>query len=86
METKIDLADGKYTVMHNNGANLRALRYGESWRDLTGDNLVYYMACRIEELEQAIQEIKDAHVFNVAAMVPTQVHAICHRVVPNDRS
>lgn len=35
-------ADGKYTVINNNG-NLSALRYGEPWRDLTGDNLVYWM-------------------------------------------
>ena len=31
---------GCYEVVHNNGVNLRALRNGEQWRDLTGDNLV----------------------------------------------
>lgn len=54
--TSITVADGKYTVQHENGANLRALRYGEPWRDLVGDNLVYWMACRIEELEKESHE------------------------------
>lgn len=54
---KIDL-QGKYTYIFDNGAQ-KALRYGEDWRDLTGDNLVYAMACRIEELdEQLVKAIK----------------------------
>lgn len=50
--TKIDLYDGKYTVIHENGVNFRALRNGEEWRDLTGDGLVLAMTQRIEELEE----------------------------------
>ena len=57
--TSITVADGKYTVQHENGANLRALRYGEPWRDLVGDNLVYWMACRIEQLEEALKTYVD---------------------------
>ena len=49
--TKIELADGKYTVTHDNGNNLKALRYGEDWRDLVGDGLVLALVQRIEELE-----------------------------------
>jgi hypothetical protein len=51
--TRIDVADGKYSILHENGLNLRALRHGEPWnRDLVGDNLVYAMAARIEELQE----------------------------------
>ena len=50
--TKIILQEGKYTVLHENGANLRALRHGEEWRDLCGDGLVLALVQRIEELEE----------------------------------
>lgn len=49
--TKIDLLGGKYTIQHDNGANFKALRYGEEWRDLTGDGLVLALVQRIEELQ-----------------------------------
>jgi hypothetical protein len=50
--TKVVLQDGKYTVEHDNGTNFHALRYGEPWRDLTGDGLVLALVQRIEELER----------------------------------
>ena len=43
MTERMDFADGKYTVINENG-KLTALRHGELWgRDLTGDNLIYWM-------------------------------------------
>ena len=43
MTERMDFADGKYTVINENG-KLTALRHGEPWgRDLTGDNLIYWM-------------------------------------------
>lgn len=54
--TKIELADGKYTVTHDNGANLKALRYGKEWRDLVGDGLILALAQRIEELEEEVEK------------------------------
>lgn len=49
--TKIEVYDDKYTVLHENGANLRALRHGEPWnRDLTGDGLVLALCQEIEQL------------------------------------
>jgi hypothetical protein len=53
MKTSITVADG-YTVEHEDGARLCALRHGEPWRDLTGDGLVLALVQRIEELEKAI--------------------------------
>jgi photosystem II stability/assembly factor-like uncharacterized protein len=52
MTTSITVADGKYTVSHDNGANLKALRYGEEWRDLVGDGLVLALVQEIERLQE----------------------------------
>lgn len=49
---KISVEDGKYTVVFD-GGKLSALRYGEPWRDLSGDKLVYALMCRIQSLEAA---------------------------------
>lgn len=39
--TQIDLCDGKYSIAKIDGAGaLSAFRYGEPWRDLTGDKFV----------------------------------------------
>lgn len=51
--TKIELDEGKYTYVFDGGEQY-ALRYGEPWRDLTGDNLVYWMAARILDLEEQL--------------------------------
>lgn len=55
---KHDFADGKYTVINDNGI-LIALRYGEPWgRDLVGDNLVYWMLCEVDNLKSELAEAK----------------------------
>lgn len=54
--TKIELEDGKYTVTYNKG-ELKALRYGEPWREMIGDKLMYAMFCRIQELESDIDQL-----------------------------
>ncbi len=59
MTYTIKLAGEKYTVSHDNGLNFHALRYGEPWRDLTGDGLVLAMAQRIEELEMVMRDVLD---------------------------
>ena len=53
-ETVIHLAEGKYTVRHNAGLDLRASRYGEPWRDLVGDGLVLAMAQEIDDLKNRV--------------------------------
>jgi cell division protein FtsB len=55
---KLELAEGKYTYIYENG-NQRALRYGEEWRDLTGDNLVYFLAHELDQLRQENTELKE---------------------------
>lgn len=54
--TRIELLGGKYTVIHDQGTGLRAERYGEPWRDLTGDGLVLAMAHEIEALRAQVSE------------------------------
>lgn len=49
----------KYTVIHDNGIGLRAERYGEPWRDLTGDGLVLAMAQEIESLRDRMSQVNN---------------------------
>lgn len=50
---KVDLDGGKYTwILDFKTGRHEALRHKETWRDLTGDNLIYYMGLRIVELEK----------------------------------
>jgi hypothetical protein len=42
---------GKYEVTGIETGHLKALRYGEPWRDLVGDKLVLALCHRIQHLE-----------------------------------
>lgn len=48
----VTLEGGKYRVLMGKDGNLKALRHGEEWRDLCGDNLVYYLANEVQELRK----------------------------------
>ena len=50
---EITVGDGKYTVFVD-PRHFHALRYNKPWRDLTGDNLVYFLCIRILELEERL--------------------------------
>lgn len=51
---KAVLDGGKYAVEFTDTGHLKATRYGAEWRDLTGDNLVFNMLRRIDELEKQV--------------------------------
>ena len=54
----IMLDDGKYTVVLNsNPYGFKALRYGEEWRDLTGDNLILSMFYKIQGLQEILNKL-----------------------------
>lgn len=57
------LEDGKYTI-ECCGGSMKALRYGELWRDLTGDKLIGALLAENDELrslvENAIPTIENA--------------------------
>ena len=65
---RLDLEGGKYTIVLAEYGSLKALRYGKSWRDLCGDNLVYYMAIKIEELKALAITVADGN-FNQADVI-----------------
>lgn len=72
-ETSITLEGGKYTVIHQNGTNFRALRNGEPWRDLTGDGMTLALVQRIQELEE--REQHNAALFQVDELtIPPHAH------------
>lgn len=64
---KIELNNGEYTVINElgNGGGFRALRYGEEWRNLAGDNLVLALYDKIESLQNTLSEaeglLSEAH-------------------------
>jgi hypothetical protein len=60
MEEKITICDGKYTLIYNDeDGNFRALRYGEEWRSLVGDKLVFAMFCELQAAQQSVQSDSD---------------------------
>lgn len=54
MNEKVDVCDGKYTVVID-GGKLTALRYGEPWQDLCGNNLVYWLAVELKLARDELQ-------------------------------
>lgn len=52
----VDVDNGKYTVVSD--PYLRALRHGQPWRDLTGDNLVYFLAAELQAARDKIKELE----------------------------
>ena len=51
---------GKYTVILPEGGDteFRALRYGEEWRNLCGDNLVFNLAHELHEAREKLKELE----------------------------
>lgn len=49
---------GKYFVYQTSEGSLKALRYGEQWRDLTGDNLVFHLMVELVEAREKLEKIK----------------------------
>ena len=59
MSKTIELDNGKYAIVYDetNSYPEKCLRYGEEWRDLIGDNLIFWLCKRIEELEEEFDEV-----------------------------
>lgn len=56
-QIRIELDNGKYTYIFDSKEH-KALRHGEEWRNLAGDNLVLHMGFKIEELQDRIAELE----------------------------
>lgn len=50
--------DGKYAVVFHDNGKLEALRYGETWRSLTGDNLVYWLAVELQNAREELSKLE----------------------------
>ena len=63
MIEKISVCDGKYEIVYDNKSGaLSALRYGESWRNLSGDKMVFALFCEIQDLRAKLAEaLKPSH-------------------------
>jgi len=49
---RVSVYNDKYTVIQEEDGSLRALRYGEEWRDLCGDGLVLALAQEVDSLRE----------------------------------
>ena len=57
---KIELEDGKYTVLHHEEhGGITVLRHGEPWRNETGDKLLLAMIEKIEQLTNENKRLTD---------------------------
>lgn len=57
MSDLMNIVVGEYTVIQDERGSLKALRHGEEWRDLVGDNLVLSMGQEIEGLRQQLEAL-----------------------------
>jgi len=53
-DLKVTVCDGKYTVILPKDGGLKALRYGEEWRDCCGDGLILALAQEIDTLREQL--------------------------------
>ena len=53
---RVSVEDGKYTYVITE-TNAHVLRYGELWRDATGDKFTYCMAAEIESLREQVEKL-----------------------------
>lgn len=56
---KVSICDGKYTIIQDASGRTNVLRYGEAWRDVTGDNVILGAAYEIEKLQERIKQLED---------------------------
>jgi len=53
---KLELENGKYTIIRSDDyTKFEALRYGESWQNLTGNKLMHSMVDLIQEQSERIK-------------------------------
>jgi len=71
----VTVADGKYTVIQDNTGRTSAFRYGDEWRDLTGDGLVLALAQEVETLRAELDRYRAA--LEKITKVNYEYHAAC---------
>ena len=61
----VSICDGKYTIIQDGIGRIKVLRYGEEWRDVTGDNVIGGAAYEIERLRNEVDRLKSALEFGI---------------------
>jgi len=54
----VTICDGKYTIVQVSTGGTRVLRYGEEWRDVTGDNVIGGLAWELQEARERIKQLE----------------------------
>lgn len=54
----VKVSDDKYEYVYEKGRTF-ALRNGEAWRDLTGDNLIYFLAAELKDAREKIAALEN---------------------------
>jgi hypothetical protein len=49
---------GEYTVIQEPDGRLHALRHGQPWREMLGDNLVLSLAQEVERLREQLEYVR----------------------------
>ena len=57
---KVSICDDKYTIIQDASGRTNVLRYGEPWRDVTGDNVILGAAYEIDKLQSRIKRLEKA--------------------------
>mgnify|MGYP006279048435 CR=1 FL=1 len=57
---RVSICDGKYTIIQDSSCRSKVLRYGEEWREVTGDNVILGAAFEIEKLKERIKNLENA--------------------------
>ncbi len=68
---RVSVEDGKYTYVITE-TNAHVLRYGELWRDATGDKFTYCMAAEIESLREQVEKLTKERDTEIARNRPLQ--------------
>lgn len=56
---RLKLGNGKYEYVREDSGEQYALRHGEEWRNLNGDNLIYYLSVHIEKQTETIERLTE---------------------------
>lgn len=64
-ELNVSICDSKYTVIQEPTGGTRVLRYGEEWRDVTGDNVICGLAWELQEARERIKRLEESRTKSV---------------------
>ena len=78
---RITIYDGKYTIIQAPTGRTRVLRYGEEWRDVTGDHVIGGLAL---ELQEARERIKRTESFINRFLDPEDLGYVVNNCVRDD--